>query len=206
MDFNNIKEFVINVLGKDNSGHNHQHVFRVVSNAEKILKHEKGNERIVLTAAYLHDCADEKLFDNQEEQYLKINNLLMNENYTSQEIDEIIYIIKNISYNKGNYATLNSLNAQIVRDADRLDAIGAMGIIRTIEYGVSRGKQFYHTKNIKTVDNKKDINELTDSTLSHFYEKLLKLKDLMHTKTARKMAEKRSAFLETFLQHFYDEL
>ena len=121
-------------------------------------------------------------------------------------MNEIIYIISNISWNGGKNVELDSLNAMIVRDADRLDAIGAIGIIRTTEYGVSRQRNFYHEENLKVVDGKFCFKDITASTLSHFYEKLLLLKDLMHTKTAKKLAEKRHVFMEKFLQEFYDEL
>ena len=94
----------------------------------------------------------------------------------------------------------------IVRDADRLDAIGAMGIIRTIEYGNSRDKKFYDSENIKITNNAYSFNTITNTTLSHFYEKLLLLKDLMHTASAKNIAQKRHDFMVEFLNEFYDEL
>ena len=94
----------------------------------------------------------------------------------------------------------------IVRDADRLDAIGAIGIIRTIMYGCSRGRNFYDDENLKISNGVYEFNECTNSTLSHFYEKLLLLKDKLHTKTALKMAEDRHNFMVSFLDEFYNEL
>lgn len=201
-----IIEFVKQELSKDNSGHGLQHALRVYNNAKKINNIEKGDEKIVLTAALIHDTVDKKLFDNFDERVEYVKHFLASSNYTSSEIDEIIYIISNISWNNGVNAELNSLNAKIVRDADRLDAIGAIGIIRTIVYGCSRERNFYDDKNLKIVDGSYQFNECTNSTLSHFYEKLLLLKDKLHTKTALKMAEDRHEFMVSFLDEFYDEL
>lgn len=201
-----IKEFVKKELSKDNSGHGYQHALRVYGNAKKILEKEGGDELVVLTAALIHDTVDKKLFDDQQQRLQVVKEFLAEQKYNEKQIEEIIYIISNISWNGGKNVELDSLNAMIVRDADRLDAIGAIGIIRTTEYGVSRQRSFYEDKNLKVVDGKYDFNEITTSTLSHFYEKLLLLKDLMHTKTARELAEKRHEFMKCFLQEFYDEL
>ena len=94
----------------------------------------------------------------------------------------------------------------IVRDADRLDAIGAIGIIRTIEYGNSHNRKFYDDNNLKYENNRYSFNESSDTTLSHFYDKLLKLYDLMHTDAGKKLARKRAEFLKIFLDEFYEEL
>jgi len=118
----------------------------------------------------------------------------------------VMYIIQNISYNKGENRPLTSLNAMIVRDADRLDAIGAIGIIRTIEYGATQGRLFYDNENIKREGGKVGWNHSTDTSLSHFYDKLLKLESLMHTPTAKAMAKERTEFLGNFLKEFYREL
>lgn len=201
-----IIEFVKNELAHDNSGHGLQHALRVYSNAKKILKNEKGDEKIVLTAALIHDTVDKKLFDNFEERIAYVSNFLLENNYTKEEVDEIVYIISNISWNNGKNAELNSMNAKIVRDSDRLDAIGAIGTIRTIEYGVSKGRAFYEAENIKECENGYCFDKITESTLSHFYEKLLLLKDNLHTKTALEMAQKRHDFMLQFLEQFYNEI
>ena len=132
-----IIKFVREELQNDKSGHDFYHAFRVVNNALKILKHEKANEKIVLSACYLHDCVDRKLFDDIDGQIHKIKELLKDD-YSENEIESIIDIITSISYNNGDFKKLNSIEAFIVRDADRLDAIGSLGIIRTIEYGNSK--------------------------------------------------------------------
>jgi len=202
----NIKDFVKVELESDNSGHGYQHAIRVYNNAKEICEIEGGDEKIIFTSALIHDCIDKKLFDNYEERIEIVKNFLGKQKYSKKEIDEIIYIITNISWNSGENAELNSLNAKIVRDSDRLDAIGAVGIIRTIEYQNSRSRNFYDEENLKFENGEVKFDKITNSTLSHFYEKLLLLKNLMHTKTAKDMAEKRNQFMISFLDEFYDEL
>jgi len=178
----------------------------VCSNAKKINDKEMGDEKIVLTAALIHDTVDKKLFENFDERIDYVKQFLNDNNYTLEEIDEIIYIISNISWNNGKNTELNSLNAKIVRDADRLDAIGAIGIIRTIEYGNSKQRKFYDSENILFNNGNYEFNHITNSTLSHFYEKLLLLKDKLHTKTALNMAKQRHKFMLLFLDEFYKEI
>lgn len=204
--YKNIINFVAKELSQDNSGHGVQHAIRVFNNAKKIIAVEGGNEKVVLTSALIHDTIDKKLFSDTNLRIVVVKNFLQANNYTNEEIDEIVYIITNISWNNGENKNLNSLNAQIVRDADRLDAIGAMGIIRTIEYGNSKNRNFYDQENIQCQGDAYFFDKLTNSTLSHFYEKLLLLKDVMHTKTAKSLAEKRHQFMTQFLEEFYDEL
>ena len=203
---NKIVEFVKQELSNDFSGHNFQHIERVVKNAKYLVKHEGGNEKIIIAACYLHDLVDTKLFDNIEEQKTKIRHLLAENKFRISEIDEIIEIIERISYSKGNIDECNNLNLEIVRDADRLDALGAIGIIRTIEYGNSKNRLFYESENLNACEDKVSFNKSTNTSLSHFYDKLLKLKDYMHTYTAKKLAEKRHEFLVSFLEEFYEEI
>lgn len=200
-----IIDFVKNELKNDNSGHDYEHIERVVNNAKKIIRNEGGNEKIILTSCYLHDCVDSKLFDDIDNQIIKIKKIL-NKKYQKEEIDEIIEIITSISFNNNNYKDLKTLNAMIVRDADRLDAIGSIGIIRTIMYGNSKKRKFYESANLKMINNKYIFNESTETTLSHFYDKLLKLDNLMHTKTAHTMACQRMKIMKLFLEQFYDEI
>ena len=201
-----IINFVKNELSHDNSGHGIQHALRVYNNAKKINDKELGDEKIVLTSALIHDTVDKKLFEDFNNRINYIKSFLKDNQYSTTEIDEIIYIISNISWNHGKNTELNSLNAKIVRDADRLDAMGTMGIIRTIEYGNSKHKNFYDEDNLSFKDGKYEFNQITDSSLSHFYEKLLLLKDHLHTKTAISMAEDRHKFMLSFLEEFYNEI
>ena len=194
-----VKQFVKEELKNDRSGHDYQHALRVYSNAKKILKNEKADEKIVLTSALIHDVIDKKLFDNIEERIEVVKNFLKDINYSQKEIVEIIYIISSISWNYGNFAELNSINAKIVRDADRLDAIGAVGIIRTIQFGTSRNQLFYEDINIKQEGDKYSFNEVSKTILSHFYEKLLIVKDFLHTQTAKQIAVEKQKIMESFL-------
>ena len=203
---NKIIEFVKNELSNDCSGHNFQHIERVVKNAKYLIKHEGGNELIIITACYLHDIIDTKLFNDIEKQKEKIVKLLVECKYLPSQIEEIITIIESVSYSKGNTNSVDNLNLEIVRDADRLDALGAMGIIRTIEYGTSKKRLFYEEENILRNNDCVSFNKSTETTLSHFYDKLLKLKDYMHTFTAKKIAIERTEFIENFLNEFYEEL
>lgn len=201
-----LSRFVEQELGADHSGHGVQHAQRVVKNARKILEKEKGNEKIVITAAYLHDCIDHKLFSDKDLQLKKIATLLQNLDYSKEEIAEISDIIQTISFSCEKSRTLSALNAQIVCDADRLDAIGAIGIIRTIEYGASRGRNFYDGEDLEKVQRGAFSQIDKASTLAHFYDKLLLLKGLMYTQTAKELAEKRTLFMKDFLTEFYEEL
>lgn len=198
--------FVKNELEKDYSGHNFQHIERVVQNAKTILQKEGGNTKIVLTASYLHDCVDEKLFVDTSFQWEKIEQLLELLSYSKEEINQVQEIITSISYHQGNQKELKTLEAKIVRDADRLDALGAIGIIRTIEYGNHKKRLFYEESNLEKKNGKIQFKSSTNTTLSHFYDKLLKLEKLMHTKTAKTIAHRRTLFLKKFLNEFYDEI
>jgi uncharacterized protein len=201
-----IIDYVKNELSFDSSGHGVDHAIRTCHNAELILRDEKGNEKIVLTAALLHDTADKKLFKDIAFQISKMRLFLSELNYTSDEIEKIIYIVSSISYNEGNYVKLHDIDAEIVRDSDRLEAIGAIGIIRAIQYGDFKGRRFYSDDNIYISGNKKTFNKSSNTTLSHFYEKLLLVKSLMCTETGKKLAKKRHLFLCKFLNEFYSEI
>lgn len=194
--YDKIIQFVTEEMKCDNSGHGLMHALRVTDNACRIAEAEGGNQHIIITAALMHDCADHKLFADTDMQISKIKNFLEDCEYKHTEIAHILYIIQNISYNKGRFSELSTLEAMIVRDADRLDAIGAIGIIRTIEYGTSKGRPFYSSANLW------DEN----TTLNHFYEKLFKLKGLIHTETARKMADEKDRFMHAFIEQFYKEI
>lgn len=196
-------QFVCEELSADNSGHDHLHAMRVVTNARLLLEKEGGDESIIIAACYLHDCIDKKLFENLPLQKEKIIRLLQSLDYTKEQQDTILYIMENISFSSGKSKDLTNINARIVCDADRLDAIGAIGIIRTIEFGASRGRKFYNQEEV----NKSDVSSYSkETTLAHFYDKLLLLKDLMFTDTAKRIAEKRSAFMVSFLDEFYEEV
>ncbi len=120
------------------------------------------------------------------------------------EIEEIIFIITNMSFHK--QIKNDNLNFQIVQDADKLDALGSIGIIRTIQYGTTKSRLFYEEENLKNINGKLFFNKSTETTLSHFYDKLLKLPMLMNTKTGKSIAVKRVLIMNDFLDNFYQEL
>lgn len=200
----NIIKFVQNEMKNDKTGHDFNHALRVVNNAKKIMQQEGGNEKIIITACFIHDTIDEKLFVNVEDQINKVTSLLKKEQYSSDEIEEILFIITNMSFHK--QVKNDNLNFQIVQDADKLDALGSIGIIRTIQYGTTKSRLFYEKENLKNTNGKISFNKSTETTISHFYDKLLKLPTLMNTKTGRLMALKRIKIMNDFLDNFYQEM
>ncbi len=171
---------------------------RVANIARSIAIQEGGDPFVVQVAGWLHDVADAKLVDDQANAMEEQKKLLESVIDSKDLIFSIETAMKDISF-RGKHQTPETLEGKIVQDADRLDAIGAIGIARTFAYGGKAGQLIYSTptkdKNIK--DN--------NTTIQHFYDKLLLLKDLMNTETAKKMAQERHEFMERFLEEFYSE-
>ncbi len=189
----------------DSTGHDWWHIFRVKNMALKIAEKEGGNRFLIEMSALLHDLEDWKL--NGETNLSKTKKWLQNIGVTQIQTSEIVQIIEQVSY-KGagveNNAT--SIEAKIVQDADRLDAIGAIGIARTFSYGGSKGRLIYHPEIKPVLHNSfEEYKKNSAPTVNHFYEKLLLLKKRLNTKTAIEIAEKRHTFMEEFLNRFYDE-
>ncbi|KRL05528.1 HD domain-containing protein [Liquorilactobacillus oeni] len=204
-----VHNFAKRQLGSDRSGHGFDHIERVVNMAKKILTKENADPLITLSAAYLHDVSDEKLFDDPEEQGQLILRLLTEHAFSPAQIEEITAIIKNLSFSKtlNNKTQRLSLAGQIVQDADRLDAIGAIGITRAIYYGGKHAETIYDP-NIAPREKmtKEEYRNLDNETIiNHFYEKLLKLKDMMNTKTAKKIAAGRQKIMLDYLNQFKAE-
>lgn len=189
-------------------GHDFSHAVRVMKNAEQIATSEGGDLIIIQAAALLHDVSDEKFSNGNEVIGLKLTeNILKKAKFKSAEIAKIIEIIKNISYKGGfNANGIPSIECAIVQDADRLDAIGAIGIARAFHYGGYKNRELYNPE-IEPQDfaNAEEYRKSNGPTLNHFYEKLLKLKYLMNTPTAKDLAEPRHQFLEQFLEQFLNE-
>lgn len=199
-----ISDFVSNHLKDDRGGHGFEHAQRVERTALFLAKQEGGDPRIIKAAALLHDCMDSKLGTETTERKKEIEDFLRSNGYSEKEKEAILDIIENISWHKGTQEA--TLEGKIVQDADRLEALGAIGLVRTIEYGSSKGRPFYEAKNLEDVDGEFVFKESTETTLSHFYDKLLRLENTMNTKTAKKMAHERTEFLRSFLAEFYSEL
>lgn len=203
----NTKEFVKDKLFGEGSGHDWYHIERVYNLAKFIGKKEKADSFIVEMTALLHDIDDWKFSDDNESKTTATEEFLNSISIDEKDIDRITHIIKTISY-KGGVVDSNqdTIEGKVVQDADRLDAIGAIGIARTFAYGGNKNRVIYDPE-IKPIDFK-DLDEVKNTnnhTINHFYEKLLKLKDLMNTKTAKVIADRRHKFMENYLEEFYYE-
>lgn len=204
---NQTELFVKMKMGEDSTGHDWFHVDRVRRNALFISNSEhKGDHFIIEMAALLHDIPDEKLNNTSGEGQHLLQSFLDEHNLTTEIANEITEVINSISFRGGEKKDLSSWEAKIVQDADRLDAIGAIGIARAFAFGGKKGQPIFHpdflTREKMTVE---EYRHGESSSIHHFYEKLLLLKDLLNTETAKKMAEDKHRFMEKFLSQFYQE-
>jgi uncharacterized protein len=200
--------FVKQKLQNAEAGHDWFHIERVYKNTMLIAKNEKCNLEIVQLGALLHDIADSK-FNNGDETIgpKTARNFLEVQQVNSETIDHVIAIIENISFKGGNFdKQFSSIELDVVQDADRLDAIGAIGIARTFNYGGFKNRQLYNPEIAPNLQMTKEAYKNSEApTINHFYEKLLLLKDKMNTKTGKTIAENRHTFMEVFLEQFYEE-
>ena len=201
-------EFVKETLKDAEGGHDWWHIYRVWMNAKKIAETEDVDKLIVELGALLHDIADSKFNDGDESiGPKKAREFLLSLNVSNEIITHVENIISNISFKGGNeLQKFKSLELDVIQDADRLDAIGAIGIGRAFSYGGYKNREMYNP-NIKPNLNmtKEEYKNSLAPTVNHFYEKLLLLKDRMNTKTGKLMAEKRHEVMEIFLCEFYKE-
>jgi len=200
--------FVKETLSGAEAGHDWFHIERVFLNAQHLNETEKGDELVVALAALLHDIADSKFNNGDEEIGPRIaGNFLNSLGLEPAIITHVQQIIKNLSYK----ASLGEINFQskeldIVQDADRLDAIGAIGIARAFTYGGYKNRVLYDPEIAPNLHmSKEEYKNSTTPTINHFYEKLLKLKDLMKTESGKKIAAERHGFMLLYLDHFYKE-
>ena len=200
--------FVKETLADAEAGHDWFHIERVYKTAKHINSIENGDPLVVALAALLHDIADSKFNGGDEEIGPRIaGEFLQRLNLDAGIIQHVQQIIKNLSFKASlGEITFASKELDIVQDADRLDAIGAIGIARAFTYGGFKNRVLYDPE-IKPVANqsKEAYKNTVAPTINHFYEKLLLLKDLMKTPTARQMAQERHEFMETYLSQFYAE-
>ena len=189
-------------------GHDWFHIERVYKNTLAIAKEEQCDILICQLGALLHDIADSK-FHNGDEKIgpNTARYFLENENVSEEIIKHVIQIIENISFKGGNFEKkFNSIELQIVQDADRLDAIGAIGIARCFNYGGFKDRTIYNPEIKPNLNmSKEEYKNANAPTINHFYEKLLLLKDKMNTASGKKLAVKRHEFMETFLEQFFEE-
>ena len=203
----NVKAFVKQKLSHDFSGHDMAHIERVVKLANKILNHQpQANAFIVLMSAYLHDVIDEKVIADVNNAINELQDYLRTLNLTTEEMRAIFDIIENMSYRKNlSQKTTLSLEGQIVQDADRLDAIGAIGIGRTFYYGGNKHNIMHDPNILPRTKLNEDNYKQPNTVINHFYEKLFLLKDMMNTQTAKQIAEQRHEILVKFVKQFEQE-
>lgn len=198
--------FVKEKLEGAEAGHDWFHIERVWKLSKKIAEKEGGNLEVIELSALLHDIADPKFHNGDETLALKISQNFLEEIHVNAElIEQVLFVIKNISFkNRAEAPEKPPLELQIVQDADRLDAIGAIGIARTFNFGGFKNNLMYHPEIKPNLGmNKEEYKKSNGTTINHFYEKLLLLKDLMNTETAKRIASERHNFMLQFLDEFY---
>lgn len=205
--------FVKETLQGAEGGHDWFHTYRVMLNAQGIAKTEKVNLLIISLGALLHDIADAKFHDGDESVGPRVaSEFLTSINVDQKVIDHVVLIIENISFkssldDKNNpYERFNSQELQVIQDADRLDAIGAIGIARAFNYGGFKNRQLHNPAIMPQLNmSKEKYKNSTAPTINHFYEKLLLLKDRMNTATGKQLAQQRHQFMLDYLAQFDKE-
>jgi uncharacterized protein len=212
MDNSDVIEYVVAELKREfadeSTGHDWFHIERVWKNAKQIAAAEGGDLFVIELAALLHDIADHKFVEDSDgEAKRRIQAMLSQAEVPQQTIDRVIDIVLKSSFKGGiGENPMKQLEGLIIQDADRLDAIGAIGIARTFAFGGKFGNLLYHPDiPPATFKNAEEYRKNRTHTINHFYEKLLLLKDKMNTSTGRKMAEQRHHFMQEFLNQFYNE-
>jgi len=190
---NKAMEFAQTVFAGDASGHDYDHTLRVYHMATRLALEEGADLQTVQLAALLHDVDDRKLSPDTCNDKLRAMSFLKENGVNNEKTQEIIDIISRISFS-AQLPPPESIEGKCVQDADRLDAMGAIGIARTFAYGGSRGRRMHDPELLDT-----------NASVQHFYDKLLRLKDTMNTATGRRMAEERDRFMRLFLEQFYEE-
>ncbi|WP_078394103.1 HD domain-containing protein [Shouchella patagoniensis] len=191
-------------LASEATGHDWYHIERVRRAARAMAEQEQADMFIVEMAALMHDLADDKIVESEEVGLRMIKDWLLTNEVNEEQMKHIVEIIQSISFSKGQ--SLHTLEAEIVQDADRLDALGAIGIARTFQYAGSKGHAMYDPSlPVRENMTKEEYRNGKTSAVHHFYEKLLKLKERMNTEAGKRMAEERHLFMEQFLNQFYKE-
>lgn len=203
---NQALEYVKKIFENDFSGHDYFHTLRVFKMATHIATEEKANLEIVQLAALLHDVDDIKLSPQTHAQKINARRFLAANNFPETTICNICQIIDEVSYLGNDSVIPKTLEGKCVQDADRLDALGAVGIARAFAYGGNHNRLMYHPdiKPKMNMGKEEYINHIS-TTVNHFYEKLFKLTELINTSTARKIATEREAYMKNFIAEFMDE-
>ncbi len=199
---------VRSTLEGEGSGHDWWHIVRVWNTAKHLCEIERADFFVVELTALLHDIADWKFHDGDDTVGPRVAREILEEhNVDPAVIDHVATIISTMSFKGAGVATpMETLEGKIVQDADRLDAIGAIGIARTFAYGGNKNREMYNPEQKPVMhDSKETYSHNGSHTINHFYEKLLLLKDRMNTQAAKQIAEGRHEFMEQFLKKFYSE-
>ncbi|WP_251867754.1 HD domain-containing protein [Enterococcus malodoratus] len=203
-----IRGYAKEKLGSDRSGHDFYHVERVAKIAGKLAEEEGIQDTLLIEAAsYLHDVIDDKVFADVESEKEALKKFLKGLSFSDESINEIFDIIENISFSKElelGKAEL-TLAGQIVQDADRIDALGAIGILRTAYYGAHTQSPLYDPNLLPQEFKTKEEYRQKSTVINHFYEKLFKLPATMNTEAGKAEAQRRMVFMEEFLKRFYEE-
>lgn len=189
-----VKEFIKENMGHDLEAHDYLHAFRVLENGKRIIeKREKQGEKlnilVIQTACMVQDFVDHKLYEDTKKQEEILITFLREHQYNEKDIEDIIYIINNISYSKG--VIPESIEGKIVQDADRLDALLSIGVLRPFTYGVKHNRPMYDSE---------------ISSLSHYIEKKLKLEEMLNTKEAKEICKDKAKITYVYLAYLLDEL
>lgn len=199
-----LKEKVKILFDKESSGHDYFHTLRVYNNAINLSNDIVCDLELIKISALLHDVDDDKIFDTSN--YANAKMLLDELNYDLAFQNKVFNIISEISFASNKNKKPTTIEAMIVQDADRLDAIGAIGIARAFAYGGAKGRELYDPdKKVNLNMTKEEYRNSDGTTINHFYEKLLLLKDLMNTDKAKEIAENRTEYMKKYLEEFYQE-
>lgn len=203
-----VEKYVKEVCYDESTGHDWWHIKRVQNLALKINKEEQQNEFIIQMIALLHDIYDDKFSDEDtRESLIKLmKNLNIYNSLNEDDLENILYSIDNLGYKGGFNKVSISKEGQIVQDADRIDAIGAIGIARVFAYNGKKGNQIYNPDvGIVEIKSEEEYRKAKRHAINHFYEKLLKIKDTMNTDIGKKIAKERTEFMQQYLDIFYKE-
>ncbi len=200
-------KYVKQIFADDCSGHDYHHTMRVYRLAMQLAKEEKADMLIVQLAALLHDVDDVKLSPETHDTKKNAAYFMKSNDVNDKIIAAVCRIIDEVSFVGTDSVVPSTIEGKCVQDADRLDAMGAIGIARTFAYGGSKGRQIYDpdVKPLYHMNKKEYCQNRNSTSINHFYEKLLLLKDMMTTETAKKMAEHRQAVMEAYLEEFITE-
>ena len=185
-----VHEYVKRKLDSESTGHDYMHALRVLKNAIEISYDQGADLKLIEVASLTHDLIDKKVFDNPKEEHELLNVFLLGL-YSEDFVMNVFNIIENISFSKGNVP--DSIEGKIVQDADRLDALGAIGIARTFAFGGKNNRNIYHP-------------DKSDDSLTHFYDKLFTLSSLMNTESGKELDRDRTAFMHEFIFRLLDEV